>query len=91
MSRRLAGVCLVFLCLLPTLPCAQSSGGNYVLRKQALAGGGARATGGSFELVGTAGQAHAAVASGGSYRLVGGFHQAAGGPPSPSLFANGFE
>lgn len=91
MSRRPVAACLFLLCLVPGLPQAQSSGGSYVLRKHAIAGGGGQASGGSYQLVSTTGQSSASIASGGSYRLVGGFHQPMGAAPSQAVFANGFE
>lgn len=91
MSRRPAAACLFLLCLVPGLSQAQSSGGTYVLRKHAIAGGGGQASGGSYQLVSTTGQSNASVASGGSYRLVGGFHQPAAAVPPQVVFANGFE
>lgn len=91
MSRRLAAAWLFILFLVPALPQAQSSGGSFVLRKHALAGGGGRAVGGSYVLVATTAQFNASAANGGSYRLVGGFHQPGAEAPFAVLFANGFE
>ncbi len=82
---------LTLLLLTPALLLAQSSGGTYTMRKQAIASGGVRATAGNYVLTSTTGQALAAVAQGGSYRLTGGFHQPVSAAPSPNLFANGFE
>lgn len=70
---------------------AQSSGGNFVLTKFALAGGGGVASGGAFGVVTTAGQP-AGVHSGGAFQLVGGFHQPAGaGANGARVFCDGFE
>ena len=66
--------------LLPiALALAQSSGGNYTLRRVVVAGGGVDAAGQPYVLVATVGQPIATVHTGGSYRLTGGFH----GPVSP--------
>lgn len=91
MSCRPVAACLFLLCLVPGLPQAQSSGGAYLLRKHAVAGGGGQASGGDYQLVSTSGQSNASVASGGGYRLVGGFHQPMGAVQPPDLFSNGFE
>lgn len=91
MSRRLAAAWLLILCLVPALPQAQSSGGIFVLRKHALAGGGGPAAGGNYALVATTAQFNASVANGGGYRLSGGFHQPRADAPSAVVFANGFE
>ena len=70
---------------------AQSSGGNFVLTKFAVAGGGGAASGGAFSVATTAGQP-AGVHSGGAFQLVGGFHQPKGsGANSARLFCDGFE
>ena len=70
------------------------AGGTYVLRKYAIATGGARATGGTYVLTGTVAQAAAGPvptdATGGSYRLAGGFHTTSA-PQPDALFTNGFE
>jgi hypothetical protein len=70
------------------------AGGPYVMRKQVVATGGARASGGAFVLTGTAGQPDAGPipvsASGGAFRMSGGFHAKAL-PPLDTLFRNGFE
>lgn len=68
------------------------SGGSYVVRKQAIEGGGVRASGGSFVLTGTIGQAlvDPTATTGASYRLAGGFHTPAISL-GDDLFANGFE
>lgn len=81
---------ILILLLAAPVALAQSSGGSYVLRKQAIAGGGTRASAGALALTHTIGQPHAAVASGGSYRLTGGFHAPRAAAQDP-LFANGFE
>lgn len=80
---------IAVLLLVPIWALAQSSGGNYTLRKQVVASG-IVATGGSYRLTGTVGQAVAGVQTAGTYRLTGGFH----GPVAASgdrLFCNGFE
>lgn len=84
---RLARWCV--LLLVPIAALAQSSGGSYTLRKQAIAGGVA-ATGGSYRLTGTVGQPAAAVQQAGSYRLTGGFHGPAGAA-GDCLLCSGFE
>ena len=70
------------------------SGGTFVIQKQAIAAGGARAAGGSYVLTGTVAQAAAGPvtteATGGSYRLAGGFHTTSA-PLPDALFKNGFE
>lgn len=68
------------------------TGGSYVMRKQAIAGGGVRASGGSYVLTGTLGQAlvDPIPATATNYRLAGGFHTPAISL-GDDLFANGFE
>ncbi len=70
---------------------AQSSGGNFVLTKFAVAAGGESSSVGEFTVVTTAGQP-AGVKSGGVFLLTGGFHQpAAVAAGSDLLFCDGFE
>lgn len=68
------------------------AGGPYVLSKQAIAAGGARASGGVYVLTGTVAQAaldpSAATAAG--YSLTSGFHFPSQ-PLADDLFADGFE
>lgn len=68
---------------------AQSSGGPYTMRKEVVAGGGARSTGAAYVATVTAAEPGAHVQTGGSYRLTGGFH----GPQGDSgrIFCDGFE
>lgn len=74
------------------LASAQSTGGVYVLRKVAIASGGARLVAAGLTLTATLGQPAAALQSGGNYRLTGGFHGPRGAAaPSDALFRNGFE
>ncbi|MBK8285404.1 MAG: hypothetical protein IPK97_11300 [Ahniella sp.] len=64
-----------------------SAGGNYVMRKQVVAGGGQRAIGGNFVLVGTVAQSDATTTRHGANPTHGWLswtHGLAGG-----LFANG--
>lgn len=73
---------------------AQSTGGPYTVRKQAIASGGNRASAGPYVATVTIAEPTASAAqSGGTYRLTGGFH----GPRGPSaplperIFCDGFE
>jgi hypothetical protein len=79
---------VLLILLLPAIAFAQSSGGPYVMRKQAIASG-ARAQGGVYAMTGTAHQPIAFVQAGGPYRLTGGFH--GGGASADALFCDGFE
>ena len=64
----------------------------YILTKQVIAAGGARASGGAFVLTGTIAQSSAATVSAGSYQLRAGFYAPeALGPLPDAMFKNGFE
>ncbi len=80
---------LGLIALLPVLAWAQASGGSYVMRKQAIAGGGGTNSGLTYRLVGTVAETGAWVASGGGFRLTGGFHSPAARPDR--LLCDGFE
>jgi len=70
------------------------TGGPFVIQKQVIAAGGARASGGSYVLTGTIAQAAAgpvpSEATGAGYRLSSGFH-AVSTPLPDALFSHGFE
>jgi hypothetical protein len=84
------GCLLLLACMLPiALGTAQSSGGPYVMRKFAIAGGGTEGSAPGLRVVATVGQI-AVVQVGGQYRLTGGFHKPANAP-SDRLFCDGFE
>ena len=68
---------------------AQSSGGDFAITRQVIAGGGTSAQGGDFGLAGTAAQAAPGVSSGGAFTVRGGFHVPA--PRGDPLFSDGFE
>jgi hypothetical protein len=88
-GRWRAGLLLIAGLLPVTLSNAQSSGGTYVLRKFAVAGGGGEGNAPGLRVVDTVGQP-AGVHVGGTYRLTGGFHKPANGA-SDRLFCDGFE
>lgn len=68
------------------------TGGPYMLTKQVIAAGAARASGGAFVLTGTIAQSSAASANAGSYQLRAGFYAPeALGPLPDAMFKNGFE
>lgn len=83
-------VCLVLTALTGALS-AQSSGGTYSLRKQAIAAPGARASGGNFLATTTVGQPTAATQSGGAFRLIGGFHAPRSATLGVPIFCDSFE
>ena len=84
-----------------TLAClasAQSTGGEFAITRDVIAGGGARATGGDFSVVSTvaqpaSGPAPGGMASGGVFTLRGGFHLPTGEAPplGNDIFNDGFE
>ncbi|HRQ65842.1 MAG TPA: hypothetical protein PKZ76_13440 [Xanthomonadaceae bacterium] len=85
-------LCLVTALLAaPGLP-AQSSGGDFAITRQAIAGGGGESVGGAFAAGVTLGQYTVETQSGGSFDLRGGFHQPGPPliPPDP-VFSDGFE
>ena len=72
--RPLAVAVLIAWCACPTLPAFAQSGGDYVIKKSTIDGGGVgTATGGDYVMGGTAGQPDANDLSGGDYFLNGGF------------------
>lgn len=74
------------------LASAQSTGGAYVLRKVAIAGGGGRPAAAGLTMTATLGQSAAAVQSTVNYRLTGGFQSPRGAASPPdALFRTGFE
>ena len=86
-----APLCMVVAFALAGTALAQSSGGPYVLKPHAIAGGG-RATSGLFHLQGSIGQHDAGSRqSGGAFELTGGFHRRAAGVPDNGIFDDGFE
>jgi hypothetical protein len=89
-TRRVRGVAGVLLGVLATGVLAQSAGGPYTLRIEAIASGGELAAAGPYALQATLGQPAAAVQNGGPYRVIGGFHR----PRTASfdhLFCDGFQ
>lgn len=72
---------------------AQSTGGDFTLKKSVIAGGSATAGGGDFQLAATAGQHDAGVMQGGDFTVRGGFWPAgaASVPNTDGIFADGFE
>lgn len=86
--RLIAASCV--LAAAPALSETLPSGGDYVLTKQVLAGGGGHASGGSYALVVTVGQSVAGQTDAEPYIKQQGFH--AGLAPRPdSLFTDSFE
>ena len=68
---------------------AQSTGGNYAVTSQSIAGGGGYSDGGAFTLEATTGQTDAGSSlSGGIYEVAGGFQPVAN---DDSVFSDGFE
>lgn len=69
---------------------AQAAGGDFVITRQVIAGGGAVATGDATASVSTIGQPAPGTSSGGDFVLRGGFHL-----PTPAsdgaIFRDGFE
>lgn len=89
----LAGSVLTAICLVGiTAALAQSSGGDFELKKSTIDAGGGAASGGSFELVGTFAQAEAnpRQSSGGEFMLAGGFW-ASTSSAAGRIFSDGFE
>jgi hypothetical protein len=89
-NRRARGVAGVLLGVLATGVLAQSAGGPYTLRIEAIASGGEVSAGGPYALRSTLGQPAVAVLSSGPYRVFGGFHR----PRTVGfdhLFCDGFE
>jgi hypothetical protein len=81
---------LVLALLLPALALAQSAGGPYVMRKQAVAAGGGAASGGSYSLRGTIAETAASQRTvGGTFHLTGGLHPPGAVPDR--LLCDGFE
>ncbi len=71
---------------------AQSSGGDYRVRKSVIAAGSATLQAGAYRATATAGQAEPGTLSGGSFRVQGGFWPAPPTTTAPdALFADGFE
>ncbi len=68
---------------------AQSSGGDFAITRQVIAGGGTSAQGGDFGLAATAAQSAPGISSGGDFTVSGGFHVPA--PRGDPLFSDGFE
>lgn len=68
---------------------AQSTGGDFAITRQVIAGGGSSAQGGEFGVAATAAQPAVGISSGGDYTLSGGFHVPV--PRGDPLFSDGFE
>ena len=89
--RRRAMMWAVLCVAIPAgLVSAQSSGGNYTLRKSVI-GAGIWAQGSPYRIEATAGQPSAGVATGGSYRVTAGFHRPSQPGGIDPLFCNGFD
>ena len=67
---------------------AQSSGGDFTITRQVVAGGGSAASGDGFTAVATPGQLSVDPATGGRFVVRSGFHVPA---DVDSLFSDGFE
>jgi hypothetical protein len=95
MNRFTRITALALTCGLAAAATAQS-GGDYLLRKHVVAGGGGDSAGSPYLLRGTAGQHDAGPApggamSGGDYVLRGGFWPEAVTPRGEAIFSDGFE
>lgn len=86
-SRNMRWIGLAMACAGTAL--AQSSGGDFAITRQVIAGGGASASGGGFAAAATNGQASVDVATGGAFAVRGGFHVPA--DLNDPLFSDGFE
>jgi len=92
-TRGYGTIVVISLLLAASLPAGQPAGGNFVLLKSTIDGGGGSATGGNFVLTGTVGQPDtgAQPASGGEHALAGGFWAQIGSVVTELIFADGFE
>jgi len=68
---------------------AQSTGGDFTITRQVVAGGGSAASGDGLTAVVTAGQPSVDVATGGPFAVRGGFHAPA--EITDAVFSDGFE
>ena len=71
-------IMLSAVCFLMTVSLFAQSGGDYILERSTIDGGGGTSSGGTYTLTGTIGQPDAAYSAGGQYELLGGFWP--GGP-----------
>jgi len=91
--RRYVAFVVIGLTLAGTVLAGQPTGGDYVLIKSTIDGGGGSSAGGDFELTGTIGQPDAAsqTASGNEFALAGGFWAQIGNLVIELIFEDGFE
>jgi hypothetical protein len=91
--QKLTAVALIGVALAGSLLAGQPTGGDYVLIKNTIDGGGGSSAGGDFELTGTIGQPDAAsqTASGNEFALAGGFWAQIGNLVIELIFEDGFE
>lgn len=73
--KRLISALSILTFLITTIALAQSSGGDFVITKSTIDGGGGTSSGGDFSITGTIGQpdAYPQISSGGGFALAGGF------------------
>lgn len=92
MYRYLAGMVLA-LALASTLPAGQPAGGDFVITRSTVDGGGGSSAGGDFVLTGTIGQpeANAEVATANDFALAGGFWAELTNFVAELIFSDGFE
>lgn len=91
--KRYAAIVVVGLTLASSVPASQPAGGDFVLARSTIDGGGGSSTGGGFVLTGTIGQPDAGTqsAAGGDYALAGGFWAQIGNIVIELIFKDGFE
>ena len=84
---------LVSVILASALSAGQPQGGDFVITKSTIDGGGGTSTGGNFVLSGTIGQPDASEqpSTGGDYALAGGFWAGIGQMVMDLIFEDGFE
>lgn len=88
----ITGLIFALLLTLAGFAAAQSSGGEFGITRQAIAGGGARAAGGDYAAVVTIAQSAPGIQGGGDFVVRGGFHlPGAVAAPMDPIFSDGFE
>lgn len=90
MKRAARWLMPVLIALAAGAALAQSSGGDFAVRKSVIAAGSAQAQGGDFHVAATAGQHDTGAMSGGDFTAKAGYWPVAG-PPDDRIFRNGFD
>jgi hypothetical protein len=92
-ARSYVTIFAISLLLAASLPAGQPAGGDFVLLRSTVDGGGGSSSGEGFILTGTVGQPDAGTqtASGGEYALAGGFWAQIGNLVVELIFGDGFE